>query len=65
MDAVGGKGSRVLTGAPNVDGKAVPFHRQSLDFTGGPACLRMAMGRFDPALAMSPRTRADLERGPP
>ena len=62
MDAVGGKGPRVLTGPPNVDGKAVPFYRQSLDFTCGPACLLMAMGRFDPALAPGREIEIDIWR---
>ncbi len=40
----------------------VPFYRQSYDFTCGPACLIMAMGRYDPTLEPSRALELDLWR---
>src|SRR3989304_6016774 len=50
---VGGQGGRLLRKQllRNPRKAVVPFHRQSFDFTCGPACLIMAMRHFEPALA--------------
>ncbi|MEK6851165.1 MAG: peptidase C39 family protein [Candidatus Thermoplasmatota archaeon] len=55
---MGGQSPRVLTGRSG----AVPFHRQSFDFTCGPACLLMAMGRFDAGLAPTRDLELDIWR---
>ncbi len=41
---------------------AVPFHRQSFDFTCGPACLIMAMRYFDSTLAHTRELEVDIWR---
>ena len=52
---MGRQGPRILT-------RAVPFRRQTFDFTCGPACLLMAMGAFGFAVAPSRELEVDLWR---
>jgi len=56
MVALGRQGDRLLTSVP------VPFHRQSFEFTCGPACLIMAMRHFDPEVVASRELEVDLWR---
>jgi len=61
---VGGQGARVLKERRprHPQGSLVPFHRQSFDFTCGPACLLMAMRHFDPSLEATRDLEVDLWR---
>ena len=61
---MGGQIARVLTERRLRDLRAaeVPFHRQSFDFTCGPACLLMAMRHFDPSLEATRELEVDLWR---
>jgi len=61
---VGGQGPRVLKEHSQREPHPteVPFHRQGFDFTCGPACLLMAMRRFDPSLEATRELEVDLWR---
>ncbi|HKZ24109.1 MAG TPA: peptidase C39 family protein [Thermoplasmata archaeon] len=61
---MGGQGGRLLRKQllRNPRKAVVPFHRQSFDFTCGPACLIMAMRHFEPALASGRELEVDLWR---
>ncbi len=58
---MGGQSPHVLK-RPLGKAAPVPFYRQSLDFTCGPACLIMAMRSFDPTLPATRELEIDIWR---